>query len=88
MALPVVASNVHGIPDVVLDGVTGVLRPPGDAPALADALVSLIEAPEMRRRLGEAGRAFVAERYNWRDNAALMAGLYRQVAGDRSAAPV
>ena len=88
MELPVVASNVHGIPDVVLDGITGILCPPRDAAALAEALRKLIEAPGLRAKLGGAGRSFVAERYSWRENAALMAGLYEQVANGRTPAPV
>jgi glycosyltransferase involved in cell wall biosynthesis len=55
--LPVVASNVGGLAELVVDGETGVLVPPGDAQALADALTRLIQDPELRRRLGAAGRA-------------------------------
>ena len=88
MALPVVASDVHGIPDVVVDGVTGFLRPPGDAAALAAAFETLIEAPDSRRRLGEAGRAFVAEHYDWQENAALMGRLYEQAGRQPNAALV
>lgn len=60
--LPVVASAVAGIPEVVLDGATGVLFPPGDAGALAGALIGLIDDPRTRQRLGQAARAYVVER--------------------------
>jgi glycosyltransferase involved in cell wall biosynthesis len=54
--LPVVASAVGGVPELVVDGETGVLVPPGDARALASALRRLLADPELRRRMGDAGR--------------------------------
>jgi len=54
--LPVVATKVGGIPELVEDGVTGFLVPPKDPRALAEALQKLIENPDLRRRMGEAGR--------------------------------
>ncbi len=79
MELPVVASNVHGIPDVVEDGRTGILVPPGDEAALVDALEALATDPLLRERLGRAGREFVTERYRWEDNAAQMERLYQHL---------
>jgi glycosyltransferase involved in cell wall biosynthesis len=55
--LPVVASSVGGLAELVLDAETGILVPPGDTPALAAALGRLVEDRELRRRLGAAGRA-------------------------------
>lgn len=57
---PVVASRVGGIPEAVRDGVEGLLVPPGDVDALADALRRLLTDAELRRRVGEAGRARAA----------------------------
>jgi glycosyltransferase involved in cell wall biosynthesis len=54
--LPVVASAVGGVPELVLDGETGALVPPGDSAALAGALARLTADPELRERLGQAGR--------------------------------
>jgi glycosyltransferase involved in cell wall biosynthesis len=79
MEVPVVASNVYGIPDVVDDGVTGLLVPPKDVSALAQALRSLITDEERRRRMGRAARAFVAERYSWEKNTAEMESLYGEM---------
>ncbi len=62
--VPVVASDVGGIPEVVTDGVDGLLVPPGDPPALANAIVDLLRDPDLRRRLGEAGRRTVADRFS------------------------
>ena len=62
--VPVVASAVGGIPEVVTDGVDGRLVPPGDPAALADAIVELLRDPALRHRLGEAGRRTVADRFS------------------------
>ena len=62
--VPVVASAVGGIPEVVTHGVDGLLVPPGDPAALADAIVELLRDPDLRRRQGEAGRRTVAERFS------------------------
>jgi len=83
MELPVVASRVHGIPDVVVDGETGLLVPPRDRQALAAALDSLVADSDLRRQLGQAGRAFVAEHYSWEENTAQMEALYAAALGER-----
>jgi glycosyltransferase involved in cell wall biosynthesis len=79
MELPVVASNVHGIPDVVVDGETGLLVPPAAPPTLAAAIARLASDPGLRARMGAAGRAYVERHYRWRDNARLMERLYDNV---------
>lgn len=53
---PVVASASGGLPEVVEDGVSGLLVPPGDPRALADGILKLLENPDLRRRMGQAGR--------------------------------
>jgi glycosyltransferase involved in cell wall biosynthesis len=55
--LPVVASRVGGLAELVVDGETGILVPPGDIPALSAALGDLVDDRELRRKLGAAGRA-------------------------------
>ena len=54
--LPVVATSVGGVPELVEDGVTGFLVPRSDPEALAEALQRLIDDPELRERMGKAGR--------------------------------
>jgi glycosyltransferase involved in cell wall biosynthesis len=63
-AKPVVATTAGGIPEVVADGETGLLVPPRDHHALADAIVRLLNDAGLRTRLGEAGRARVRERFS------------------------
>jgi glycosyltransferase involved in cell wall biosynthesis len=79
MGLPVVASDIHGIPDVVLAGETGLLVPPADVAALADAIARLAGDAALRRTMGGAGRAYVEREYRWQDNAALMERLYAEM---------
>ncbi|PLX44846.1 MAG: glycosyl transferase, partial [Hyphomicrobiales bacterium] len=54
--LPVAATAVGGVPELVSDGKTGLLTPPGDEKALAAALMRLLEDGDLRRAMGEAGR--------------------------------
>jgi len=61
--LPVVATAVAGVPEAVVDGVTGRLVPPGDVASLAAALEELASQPERRRAMGEAGRRRVEEKF-------------------------
>ena len=61
--LPVVATNVGGLPEVVQDGVTGILVPPKDPQALGGAIVRLLRDPELRKRLGNAGREQVLSEF-------------------------
>jgi glycosyltransferase involved in cell wall biosynthesis len=61
---PVVASAVGGLLDLVEDGVTGLLVPPGDVPALRSAIERLFADDELRRRLGDAARERVRDRFS------------------------
>jgi glycosyltransferase involved in cell wall biosynthesis len=55
--VPVVASNTGGIPEIVVDGETGFLVPPGDPRALAEKIILLLKNEDLRRRFGKAARA-------------------------------
>ncbi len=78
---PVVASAVGALPELVgADGRCGALVPPGDAPALADALDRLLGAQPWRARMGEAAARTALERYSWESVARATAAVYEQVA--------
>ena len=63
MGKPVVTTTTGGLPEVVQEGETGLLVPPGDADALAKAVIALAQDPARCRQLGEAGRARVATQF-------------------------
>ena len=69
--LPVVAHAVGGVPEAVADGVTGLLVPPRDRPALTAAFARLIDDPALRSRLGAAGREW-ARQNSWLRSADLL----------------
>lgn len=73
--VPVVASTVSGIPEVVRDSDTGWLVPPEDPPCLREALDALLTDPDEGRRRGEAGRRRVAEKYTPARAAEIWLGL-------------
>ncbi|MCV2488164.1 glycosyltransferase [Geodermatophilus sp. YIM 151500] len=84
--LPVVASDVGGIPEVVADGRTGLLVPPGDAGALAAALDRITGDAGLRARLAAGARARAAE-YGWPRLAERVAEVYARVLGAEDAVP-
>ncbi len=85
--LPVVASRVTGHVDAVVDGVTGLLTRPGDPEELAASVARLLDAPELRRRMGQAGSERVEAHFTLDRMVAHLARLYRQaVAGAGPAA--
>lgn len=63
--LPLLASNVGGIPDVVVDGNSGLLVPPKDPQALADALGRLSKEPGLSERLVAGARERIAQQFSW-----------------------
>jgi glycosyltransferase involved in cell wall biosynthesis len=62
--VPVVATRVGGIPEAIEDGRNGLLVPPANAPALAEAISRLLDAPAEAARLGRAGRETIEERFS------------------------
>jgi glycosyltransferase involved in cell wall biosynthesis len=80
-AVPVVGSDHAGIAEAVEHGRTGLIVPAGDPIALADALASLIASPELRQRLGTAGRTVAAERFDALRQSRLLEAALLRVAG-------
>lgn len=66
MARPVIATRSGGLPEVVLDGQTGLLIEPGDAHALARAIALLLRDPDLARRLGQDARRRVGAEFGWK----------------------
>jgi glycosyltransferase involved in cell wall biosynthesis len=79
--LPVAATRVGGIPDLIDDGVQGLLVPARDAGALASAMGELLSAPDLSRRLGEAGRARRQEEFDIDVVVSRVERLYEELAG-------
>jgi starch synthase len=75
----VVASRTGGIPEVVADGETGLLVPPGDDERLAAALNALLADPDRARAMGQAGRKRAVAEFGWPAIAAQTAALYAEL---------
>lgn len=79
--LPVIATRVGGIPEVIRDGEQGLLIPPGDVDALVGAIRRLIDDPALRSRLGGAARAAARQRLDIRGAAREFKRIYEAAAG-------
>jgi phosphatidylinositol alpha-1,6-mannosyltransferase len=77
--LPVVATAVGGVPEMVVHGETGLLIPPNDPQALAEAINSLLDDPERMEAMGAKGRQRVMERFTWDKVAERMVGYFREI---------
>ena len=82
--LPVIASDIGGLPEVVVDGETGFLVPPRAPDAIAEKLLLLVENLPLRRKMGEEARKFVERNYIWEKNAGKMERLYLSAVENRS----
>jgi glycosyltransferase involved in cell wall biosynthesis len=84
--LPVVTTRVGGTAEVVLDGESGYLAPPGDSPALASAMLRLMNLSEAERRaLGERGRDHIRTNYGLHRVVERWEELYREVLAEKAA---
>lgn len=81
--LPLVGTNVGGIPALIDDGQTGLLVPPGDPPALAAAIRRLCDSPAERARLGAAARRRVVDEFAWSVITARTVQMYQRVLWQR-----
>ncbi len=85
--LPTVATPVGGTGEIVIEGETGLLVPPRDVPALAAAIVRLIESPELRATLGANSRRLVEADYGWPRIARDTLAVYEDVLASRGRVP-
>jgi glycosyltransferase involved in cell wall biosynthesis len=76
---PVIASSVGPMPEMIEDGVSGLLVPPTNPVALADAVDRLMSSPELSLRMGQRGQELAAERFSIRSAVQSMENLYRAV---------
>jgi L-malate glycosyltransferase len=76
---PIVATTAGGIPEIVEEGVNGLLVPPRDHHALADAIVRALKDADLRRRLGDAGFARVTDRFTVERMVSETAGVYARI---------
>jgi glycosyltransferase involved in cell wall biosynthesis len=81
MGKPVVGTTVGGIPEVIVAGETGLLVPPKNARALAQAMRQLLQDPDLRQELGRRGRELVQERFSLAQMAAEVEEVYRVLSG-------
>lgn len=85
--VPVVATNVGGTPEAVVDGQSGLLVPPRDVPALADAIARVLENDVLAARLADQGRRRVTERFSFAQTVGANEQLYLETLGVTDANP-
>ncbi|HEB72214.1 MAG TPA: glycosyltransferase, partial [Nitrospirae bacterium] len=82
--LPVVASKLGGMAEIVEDGVTGLHFTPGDPDDLAEKVRWMIGHPDERKRMGENARRIYEEKYTPERNYEMMRNIYKQAIDERS----
>ncbi|QDT39131.1 glycosyltransferase family 4 protein [Stratiformator vulcanicus] len=81
---PVVATRVGGVDTIVTDGETGLIVPPSDSSRLSERIIELLDDPPLARRIGDAGRTLVRERFQVARMVAETAALYGEVIAGRA----
>jgi glycosyltransferase involved in cell wall biosynthesis len=76
---PVVATNGGGVPEIIEDGISGLLVPMGDVPALASALIWLLENPQQAIALGQAGRRRILDHFTIQQTARKIEGVFDEL---------
>jgi glycosyltransferase involved in cell wall biosynthesis len=78
MEIPCITTCINGIPELIRDGVDGLLVPPSDSEALAAAIARLMDDTSAREALGKAGRKRIEEAYDLNENANRLARIFRR----------
>jgi glycosyltransferase involved in cell wall biosynthesis len=82
---PVVATDVGGVREVISDGTSGTLIPPGEITAIGEALIDLLQDHDRQARMGQAGRVLVQERFDMYSWARRLANVYAEAMGGSQA---
>jgi glycosyltransferase involved in cell wall biosynthesis len=77
--VPVIGSNIGGIPDIIQDGETGVLVPEKDISELSKAVINLVENENFRNKLANGGYNLVEDKFNWKKIAQSYISIYTQI---------
>ena len=77
--IPVVGTWHGGIPEAIIDGVTGFLAPERNASALAEKLLTLLSEDSLREKMGYAGRKMVEERFDIKNQSKKLEDIYRML---------
>ncbi|MCX7682696.1 MAG: glycosyltransferase family 4 protein [Anaerolineae bacterium] len=83
-AKPVIGCRAGGVPEVIEDGITGLLVPPGAPSALAEAIISLLTSPDLLHQMGLAGRQRLLQQFSYTQMAQRFEQAYRAVLSDSS----
>jgi len=86
LGTPVVATRVGGIPEIVDDGIDGLLVPPADSTALADAIVTLLTNPERRASMSGQGREKIVQRFQFEEMVRAYESIYEETTGNQRSA--
>jgi glycosyltransferase involved in cell wall biosynthesis len=82
---PIIATNVGGTPEAIIDGETGILVPSKDIESMTSALVNMVDNPEYQVQLGTAGRKRAVQNYSVENYVSRLDDLYRQLLGIKTA---
>lgn len=77
--VPVIGSNIGGIPDIIQDGETGLLVPEKNISKLSKAVINLVENENFRNKLANGGYNLVEDKFNWRKIAQSYISIYTQI---------
>jgi glycosyltransferase involved in cell wall biosynthesis len=80
MGKPVIATDAGGVPELIQDGRTGFLVPPGDAAALAACLEGILDEPRAASEVGERAREWAREAFSLERQVADMSEIYKNIA--------
>ena len=78
---PVVATRGGGVPEIVLDGITGFLVPMADVAEMADAICKLLEDPILREKMGREGRKRASEHFTTNQTVPQLESLFERIGG-------